>query len=210
MLARLALAFVLIAAPAAPIRTVHGNVLTSSDLPKLTLTLDKRFEYVGRAAFNIRNIADGERFVWVQADSFKHVQKLFIVQFEGFMPDIDSTYRFELTNPVRLGSYDYRHNIWFWDNYANYLAHKSPDADSSYDLLRSKGYQLDAELAMSRFATIVGDDKRHELILFYIESLKVLGHKLEEFPEDKPASAEQKKIEQALDERSRKAFSVND
>src|SRR5437870_159361 len=104
MLAKFALSFLLFFAfQAAPQRSVRDNVLTSSDLPKLSLRVDKQFQYLGQVSFNIRNIAEGERFVWVQADAKKHVQRLFIVQFEGFMPEIDSTYRFAITNPVRLG-----------------------------------------------------------------------------------------------------------
>ncbi len=63
---------------------------------------------------------------------------------------------------------------------------------------------------MSRFARIVGDDKRNELIFFYVENLKDLGHKLSDFPEDKPKSAEQLQMEKDLTDRSLEAFKVID
>ena len=193
-----------------PHREVKNNVLTSDATPKLTLKVASEFQFVGSVPFNIRNIAEGERFVWVVADATKHVKKLFIVQFEGYMPNIDSTYRFAITGPIHLGDYDYRHNCWFWDNGADIASRQHPDADSSYNLLVSKGYSLDPELAMSRFARIVGDDRRNELIFFYVESLKDLGHKLSDFPEDKPRSAGPELIEKGLTERSLRSFTVSD
>ena len=37
--------------------------------------------------------------------------------------------------------------------------------------LRERGYRLEDELMLSRFATVAGPDKKHELILFYIENV---------------------------------------
>ena len=200
----------LVAFAAEPQREVRNNELISSDLPKLRLQVDPSLKFVGRVPFNIRNIAVGERFVWAQADKDMHVRKLFVVQFEGFTPQIKETYRYQMRTPIQLGGNEYSHNVWFWDSAAEHATGQHPDANSSDDLLSSKGYKVDGELAMSRFSRIVGDDKRNEIIFFYDESLKDLGHKLSEFPEDGPKSDVQLKLEKELSDRSLKMFRVID
>ena len=165
----------LVAFAVEPQREVRNNELISVDLPKLRLQVDPSLKYVGRAPFNIRNIAVGERFVWAQTDKNMHVRKLFIVQFEGFTPQVKETYRYQMRTPIQLGANEYSHNVWFWDSAADHVSGKYPDANSSDDLLAAKGYKVDGELAMSRFARIVGEDKRNEIIFFYDENLKGTG-----------------------------------
>jgi hypothetical protein len=193
-----------------PPRTINNNALVSSDLPKFRIEPDPRLKFVGRAPFNIRNIAEGERFVWAEADKNMHVRSLLIVQFEGLMPGIAETYHYPTKNPTRLGANEYSHNIWAWDSAADHASRQHPDADASDDLLADKGYKVDGELIMSRFARIVGDDKKHEVIIFYDESVKDLGHKLSDFADEGPKADWQVKLEKELDQRSLNMFRVVD
>jgi hypothetical protein len=56
----------------------------------------------------------------------------------------------------------------------------------------------------------VGDDRRHEFLLFYTENMKDRGLKLADFSEDKPASARKLRIEKALTKRSLQVFKISD
>jgi hypothetical protein len=76
--------------------------------------------------------------------------------------------------------------------------------------LKAKGYSLDPELMQSRFARVVGDDRRHEFLLFYTENMKDRGLKLADFSEDKPASAQKLRLEKALMKRSLQVFKISD
>jgi len=76
--------------------------------------------------------------------------------------------------------------------------------------LKAKGYSLDAELMQSRFARVVGDDGKHEFLLFYTESMRDHGLKLADFSEDKPTNANKLSLEEALTKRSLEVFKISD
>jgi hypothetical protein len=61
---------------------------------------------------------------------------------------------------------------------------------------------------MSRFARVVDESKKNEIIFFYFENLKeYTAKKAMDFPEE-AQSKEQKTILETVDAHSRKAFSV--
>ena len=41
---------------------------------------------------------------------------MFIIQQEGFLPSSDDTYKYPITNPVKLGSFEYRQTVIIYDN----------------------------------------------------------------------------------------------
>ena len=45
------------------------NVLVSGVLPKIRVRLEEAFVYVGRIQFAIRDVARGERYIFVQAEN---------------------------------------------------------------------------------------------------------------------------------------------
>jgi hypothetical protein len=193
-----------------PVRTVRDNTLVSDQLPAVSVEVQKDFKFLGRIPLNIHDIAVGERFIFVQAGRNRHITRMFIVQMEGFLPGVDDIYRWKMENPIKLGHQDYRHNISFYDNEAEIRQNPGSEAEATMSFLKAKGYLLDPELMQSRFARVVGDDRRHEFLLFYTENMKDRGLKLADFSEDKPASARKLRIEKALTKRSLQVFKISD
>ncbi len=65
-------------------RTVAGQSVSSAQDPKVKLTFDRAFRYVGADRFNLYNVADAEVHVFVDADANKNVKRLYWVQFEEY------------------------------------------------------------------------------------------------------------------------------
>ncbi len=74
--------------------------------------------------------------------------------------------------------------------------------------LQDKGYYLENEYMMSRFVGLASSDRKHEIIIYYIEMLrKHTGHTLEEL-ESSVDKEETKKIRSELIDRSKKSFII--
>jgi hypothetical protein len=61
---------------------------------------------------------------------------------------------------------------------------------------------------MSRFVRVVDEQRRHEIIIYYVENLRDAGFSIAEYVDEGPASERQTAIEKALTQRSLKSFTV--
>ena len=69
-----------------PERKVEGNAIVSESDPKVRIELPKSVQYVGAGRWVLYGIADCELHAFVEADERKNVQRLYWVQFEGYIP----------------------------------------------------------------------------------------------------------------------------
>lgn len=202
-------------------RIVKDNVLTSTQLPEIEIAVHQNFKFIGNFDFEItatseewpkevigKPIAAGERFVFAEADDKKGINKLFIVQFEGFLPQYDFTYNYSFKQAELLGNRKFRHNTWFYNNEKQTAANPKNEGAKTKRFLEAKGYLLEAEFMMSRFLALASEDRKNELIIYYVEMLhKTTGYSLTDWENtlDKPTK---KAIRDALIERSRKSFTI--
>jgi hypothetical protein len=190
---------------------VRRNVFESERAPKLTLRLDERFRYLGSFPFDIKGIAGGYRYLWGQADSGRHLTRLFIVQKEGFYADNSATYRYPTRSPAKVGQDEYQHNVWIYDNDQSAAEHPGSESDLTRRFLREHGWVWDPQSVMSRFARIVGEAKKDEIIFFYFEPLRAYtSRNASEFSDDGEPTPEQKEILDKVDANSKVAFRVED
>ena len=165
-------------------RYVEGENLISKSLPKTTIKIASEFDFVGRFDFVIKAmseeyeaslrgkpIAEGERFVFAKIDSLHPglVEKLFIVQFEGFYENLDLTYNYDLSNGTQMGDFKYRNNTWFYNNKENILQNPEGEAAKTQKLLEEHGLKTKDEVLMSRFVTVVDEYRKYEMIIYYLE-----------------------------------------
>lgn len=188
---------------------VEGNTFISPDNPKIRVSIDKNLEYVGSVPFTIDHVAAGKRYVFVHATPDKHVQQMFIIQQEGFLPTSDDTYKYPITSPVKLGSFEYRHSVIMYDNDVEIRKEPGKEGDLTKRFLTAHGYRLEPELIMPRFARPADPGHRHEIIFFCYENLASYGHKLTDFPEG-PDRTELQDIKLKADENCRDTFQVAD
>lgn len=189
-------------------RYVDDNVIVSSQLPDIRIRVDDAFAYVGRFPFDIRDVATGERLVFVDALDGA-VRRLFVAQFEHFLPDNDEWYRYRFDDAMTLGNHRFRQNTYAYSNDA--AAREDPQGEGVLmaTFLEEKGYRLEDELMMSRFVTVAGEAKKHELILFYIENVSTSGYELSAFYDDSGNDTENWiRISRGLTARSLEHFAV--
>ncbi len=194
-----------------PSSRVEGNQFISPANPKIRLSLSDGLKYLGVVPFKIDSLAAGHRYVFVRADEGKHIQQMFIVQQEGFLPSSSEIYRYAIRNPVRLGKFDYWHSVLIYDNEKNIREEPGKEADLTLQFLKAHGYQLESELVMSRFARPADAQHKHEVIFFCYENLSAYGKKLAELPHDSDGDAtglEADEIKKREDQSCRDSFQV--
>src|ERR1700730_8419423 len=188
--------------------SVEKNVFAAGAPYGLKVSLDPKFQYLGRFPFDIKGIAGGYRYVWGETDGGKHLGRTFIVQAEGYYPSNQGSYKYGTPNPATLAGDVYQHNVWIYDNDQSARENPGNESDLTRKFIRDKGYEWESQLVMSRFARIVDESRKDEIIFFYFENLKhYTAKRVSDFPEE-GESSEQKAILDAVDANSRTAFTV--
>jgi hypothetical protein len=171
------------------------------------MEVDPAFTYVGNITFELKSIALVDRHVFVDATDGR-INRMIVLQFEGFLDDNDHTYVWEITNPIVLGGKAYKHNLYLFDVSEAIAGDPGAETDHTAAFLEREGYQLENEQMMSRFARIVDAARRHELIIFYHENVLDTGHTLTEISKDGDLLPEYAALGEALTKRSLSSFSV--
>jgi len=176
-------------------RDVKGRVLISTSLPPIRIKFDKAFKYVGSQSFVLYDRAQVEQHFFVDADNQSRIKRMYMVQFEGYLPNINATYDYPVTKTVNLGGQTYIVNTEGIPNVPAALK-QNPQSDvtRAAAFLESKSYRISESIIFERFVRLVDDAKRHEFILLYVE--------------DAGAGAENGKARQAISDRALKGFTI--
>jgi hypothetical protein len=151
-------------------RAVKGQVLTSTKLPAIRMRFDKRFKYAGSQKFVLYERAQAEQHFFVDADSRGRIRRMYMLQFEGYLPGIDASYSYEARETVRLGGADYIVNVESVPNVKAALAQQpESDAARAVAFIEGKGYSVPESVRYQRFVRLVDESKRNEFIMLYIE-----------------------------------------
>ena len=190
-----------------PARAVEAHTVISTRDPIARIEIDEELRYLGALRFDLKGIACVERQVFAAVKN-RRIQRLFIIQFEGILDSSAEIYRWQMRDPIRLGDGEYRHNIFAFDTGRE--VREDPEAETAKTdaFLKEKGLELDSELVMSRFARVVGEDRKHELIFFYIEPLASWHQRVTDFADGAPRTAGQRDLASELSQRSLRAFRV--
>ncbi len=173
---------------------VEHNTFVSPANPKIRVKVNRKLEYVGSLPFTIDDQAGGNRYVFVHAARDKHVQRMFVIQREGFFASSQEIYRYKITTPAKLGNFDYQHSVIMYDDQANIREEPGKEADLTRRFLAARGYVLEPELVMSRFARPADSERKHEIIFFCYENLSSYGHTLGDFPEGSEGSVKRARV----------------
>src|SRR5438874_10834302 len=151
-------------------RHVKGRVLTSTSLPPIRIKFDKAFKYVGSQSFILYDRAQVEQHFFVDADKQQRIKRMYMMQFEAYLPNIKAIYDYPLTKTVNLGGQTYIVNSEGIPNVPAALK-QNPQSDvtRAASFLESKGYRISDSIMFQRFVRLVGDAKRNEFILLYVE-----------------------------------------
>jgi hypothetical protein len=158
------------AAGAKRTRGVKGQVLTSTYLPPIRVRFDRGFKYVGSQMFILYDRAQVEQHFFVDADARRRIRRMYMVQFESYLPGVDATYDYGAAETVNLGGGVYTVNAETVPNVPAALKQNPrSDAARAGAFLEGKGYRVGESVRFQRFVRLVDESKRSELIMLYVE-----------------------------------------
>lgn len=191
---------------ATPERQVRDNVIVSARDPAVRIELPAGARYVGASRWTLYDVADCELHVFIEADELKRVQRLYWIQFEGFIPS-----RPEL-------HYDYSDNAatqfagrTFFVNanpdYPNGTVKPGSDFEAVRKLVRSNGYSLHDDSVNVRLVNLFAD-KRKELMFIYAENLEPLGFTSDELMAGGRAEKQWPEVRRQIEENAKNRIKV--
>ena len=188
---------------------VRDGVLISLKDPSLAIDVKDSFTFVGRHPFTIRDVAAGERFIFADAEG-DIIQRLFIVQFEGFLPGVDDFYRYDMNGSPVVANYPFRSNGYAFDIVDAIAANPKSESAATYPFLRSKGYSVPAHWMQWRSLTIADQARKKEIILFYVENVDSTGLTLADLYKEDEATDAWINIQQDLEVRANGSFRLTE
>lgn len=190
------------------LRSVKDLTVTSPEKPKAMLSVQKPFAYVGGQAFNLYGTARAEQHIFVDADEKKRVKRLLWFQFEGYLPENQHVYRYQSKTTVTIGGHEF-----IADSSVRNLRGPEgrPDSDSARmsRLLKDKGYtMLGDDVAVQRLVHLMGDPKRDELMIIYLEDLSAKNLTAKDLSPGGKSAAQWEELSKGLRERAAKEITI--
>jgi hypothetical protein len=147
------------------LRRVDGRTVTSPVNPRATIEVSEGLRYVGGQQFVLYGVANAEQHFFVDASGDGTVRRLYWLQFEGYLPDNTSQYRYASPDVRRIGPFD------FFVDVLTGSGSQRPDSDGAHmrRYLQEHGLKLTERGATVRFVHLTDATKRHELMIIYRE-----------------------------------------
>jgi hypothetical protein len=184
-----------------PERKVEGNAITSDRDPRVTVVLPKAVAYVGADRWRLYDIADCELQVFVEADAKKKVQRLYWVQFEGYLPaKPEMSYQYDSPDHTTMGGWDFYVDTWVRANDAPTRA--GSDREHVQALIRAKKYEMPAGMMYVRLVHLLDQQRRRELMIIYGEDLAPTGFTAADLDKGGSANSRWPEIAKGLVERA--------
>lgn len=162
----LPLFLIVLATQASAQRRVERNRVYSDSLPSATITLDSSLTYLGTQSFVLYNVANAEQHFFAELDG-KRIKRFVWIQFEGYLSSSHGRYDYSADSLIRM-----------WDRpiYHSAMLRTSPTTERSESdgararqFLRDRGLVFSSTMLYHRLVSIVGDDRRNELMIIYME-----------------------------------------
>ncbi|MGA9542380.1 MAG: hypothetical protein WBQ85_02350 [Candidatus Sulfotelmatobacter sp.] len=172
----------LIAQTAPPVRKVLDNVVTSERDPAVRIELPKAAQYVGADRWVLYGIADCELHAFVEADAQKNVQRLYWIQFEGYLPSRpDLRHTYDSPKHTTIGGMDFYVDTWVRAKGAT--TESGSDREHIEALVRARGYRMPEAMMYVRLVHLLDEEKRKEFMIIYGEDLAATGLTADELSE---------------------------
>ena len=191
----------------APERKVTGSRIVSEHDPSVRIDLPESAQYVGRDRWVLYDVADCELHAFVEADPQKNVQRLYWVQFEGYIPSKpDLHHDYDSPRHTTIGGLDFYVDTWVRPN--NAQTQKGSDREHIESLVRQKGYRMPAGMMYVRLVHLLDQQKRKELMIIYGEDLAPTGLTAADLDKDGKAFNQWPTFEKGLIERATQKIAI--
>ena len=191
-----------------PDRKVSGSAVSSTHDPNLQIHLPESSKYVGADRWILYGIADCELHAFVEADATKKVQRLYWIQFEGYLPSKpDLAHTYDSPRHATIGGLDFF--VDTWPRATGDDSRPGSDREHLEKLIREKGYTMPANLMYVRLVHLLDAKKRKELMIIYGEDLAPTGFTAAELKEGGKSRDRWPELENGLISRAEKAISLS-
>ena len=192
-----------------PEREVAGNVISSEHDPSVRIELPRSVQYAGADRWVLYGIADCELHAFVDADAQKNIQRLYWIQFEGYLPTKpDLAHQYDSPRHASIGGLDF-----YVDTWPRAAGEKTtPDSDREHieTLVRAKGYRMPGGMMYVRLVHLLDEKKRKELMIIYGEDLAPTGFAAGDLEEKGKSFRQWPALEKGLIERAQKAITLSE
>lgn len=190
-----------------PERKVEANVITSERDPRVQIRVPKSARYIGADRWVLYDIADCELHAFVEADDQQNVQRLYWVQFEGYIPSKpDLKHDYDSPRHTQIGGLDFYVDTWVRQRDAE--TRQGSDREHIEALIRAHGYKMPAGMMYVRLVHLLDEQKRKELMIVYGEDLAPTGFSVAELQEGGKAHDRWPSIEKGLIERAEASIAI--
>jgi hypothetical protein len=191
----------------APERKVENNVIISERDPKVRIELPKSVQYVSADRWVLYDIADCELHAFVEADNQQNVQRLYWIQFEGYLPSKPKLkHQYDSPRHTTIGGLDF-----YVDTSLKLTKEKiTPGSDEEHiqALIRAKGFKMPAGMMYVRLVHLLDEQKRKELMIIYGEDLAPTGFTAADLKKGGKAYDQWPAIEKGLVERAKQKITI--
>jgi hypothetical protein len=191
-----------------PDRQVSGSTISSSRDPNVEIRLPESAKYVGADRWILYDIADCELYAFAEADAAKNVQRLYWIQFEGYLPSQQElAHTYDSPRHTTIGGLDF-----YVDTWPRADAEKSQagsDREHIEALIRSKSYKMPAGMMYVRLVHLLDEKKRKELMIIYGEDLAPTGLTAADLKEDGKSRDRWPDLERGLVARAQRSISLS-
>jgi hypothetical protein len=164
----------LFAGTTVPERKIDNNAIISERDPKLRIEFPATVQYVGADRWILYEIADCELHAFVEADEQKSVQRLYWIQFEGYIPSRPELHhKYDSPRHATIGGLDFY--VDTWTRSLNDKSKPGSDGEHIRKLITSQGYKMPANAMCVRLVHLLDEAKRKELMIIYSEDLEPTG-----------------------------------
>jgi hypothetical protein len=189
-------------------RTVKGQTLTSMETPKVKLTFDKAFRYIGGQEFILYDVAQAEQHFFVEADKPGNIKRLYWIQFEGYLPSNTNAYRYKVTKTTTIGGLEFIADA-APRNIKGSQGRPDSDGNRARAFMASKGYKMASdEVLWQRLVHMVDEAKRNELMIIYMEDLSQTGLTAADLSPNGKAANQWEEVAKGLLERAAKGLKI--
>ncbi len=190
-----------------PERKVEGSTITSENNPAVRIHLPSSAQYVGADRWILYGVADCELHAFVEADGQKNVQRLYWVQFEGYVPNKpELKHTYDSPRHTDIAGMDFFVDTWVRAS----VEQVRPDSDREHidALIRAKGYHMPAGMMYVRLVHLLDEQKRKELMIIYGEDVAPSGFTALDLQPNGKAQDQWPALEKGLIERAKGKLSI--
>jgi hypothetical protein len=192
-------------------RGMNKDMFVSNHDPRFEMRVAPDLRYVGKVEFELNDTSHVERHHFVAAEN-GHITRMLVLQFEEMLPRNDDIFRWTVRKPKTIGNNQYQFSTFVFSVPKSVQDHPEAEVARTKAFLEGQKLKLSDELAVVRFARVIGEDRRREFIILYNEPLRASPKSPDDVAGDAQESGSTpfENLSSELTERALASFTISD